>query len=94
MAVPVCRNVVRKVAEKIVKYRDLEIEIQKCWNLNKIETIPVVVGALGTTCCGITEYIKKISPNIEFRIIQKTALLGTAHILRNFLTPIKSNPPQ
>ena len=87
VAIPACRNVVKKEAEKIVKYRDLEIEIQKSWNLAKISTIPVIVGALGTTCVSISEYIKSISPNIEFRIIQKTALLGTAHILRSFLKP-------
>ena len=66
---------VRKEAEKIVKYRDLEIETQKCWNLTNVRTIPMVIGALGTACKGISEYIETISPNIEFRIIQKTALL-------------------
>jgi hypothetical protein len=86
VSVPVCRNVVRKEAEKIVKYRDLEIEVQKCWNLTNVRTIPIVIGALGTVCNGIGGYIKDISQNIEFQIIQKTALLGTAHILRNFLT--------
>ena len=88
VSVPVCRNVVRKEAEKIVKYRDLEIETQKCWNLTKVRTIPIVVGALGTACKGIMGYLKDVSPNIEFRVVQKTALLGTAHILRNFLTPL------
>lgn len=88
VSVPVCRNVVRKEAEKIVKYRNLEIEIQKCWDLKTVRTIPVVIGALGTVCNGISEYLKAISPNIEFGIVQKTALLGTAHILRNFLTPL------
>ena len=46
----------------------------------KVRTIPVVVGALGTVCNGLKEYINFISPNIEFSILQKTALLGTAHI--------------
>ena len=80
-------------AEKITKYRDLEIEIQKGWNLKKIKTIPIVIGALGTVCKGINDYLKTISPNIEFRIVQKTALLGTAYILRNFLTPLKNSKP-
>ena len=84
VSVPACYNVVRKEAEKIVKYRDLEIETQKCWNLTKIRTIPVVIGALGTVCTGFGAYLKAISPKIEDRIIQKTALLGTANILRNF----------
>ena len=33
IVVPVCRNIIRKEAEKISKYRDLGIELQKCWNL-------------------------------------------------------------
>ena len=91
VSIPVCNNVLRKEAEKITKYRDLEIEIQKCWNLRKIKTIPIIVGALGTVCEGILEYIHLLSPNAEFRTIQKTALLGTAHIIRNFLTPHKQS---
>ena len=87
ISVPACHNVVRKEADKIVKYRDLEIEVQKCWNLSKVRTIPVVIGALGTVCMDIDDHIKVISPRIDFNTIQKTALLGTAHILRNFLTP-------
>ena len=90
VAIPVCRNVVKKEAEKITKYRDLEIEIQKCWNLKKVRTIPIVIGALGTVTCGIAKYLNEISKNINFDVAQRTALLGTAHILRNFLTP-KSN---
>ena len=71
VSVPVCINVLRKEAEKITKYRDLEIEVQKCWNLRKTKTIPIVIGALGTVCKGITEYLKILSPNAEFRTVQK-----------------------
>ena len=87
ISIPACCNVVQKEAEKITKYRDLEIEIQKCWDLNKVQTIPIIIGGLGTVCKGIEDSLKIISPRIEYRIIQKIALLGTAHILRNFLTP-------
>ena len=89
VAIPVCMNVVKKEAEKITKYRDLEIEIQKCWGLKKIRTIPIVIGALGSVCNGINGYLGTISKNLNFDVIQRTALLGTAHILRNFLTPVE-----
>ena len=85
ISVPVDANIVKKTAEKHTKYRDLEIELQKCWGLTKIETVPIVLGALGTVCTGHHKYLRKISPKANFGIIQKTALLGTAHILRNFL---------
>ena len=86
VAVPVCTNIVRKNAEKITKYRELGIELQKCWNLTEVKIIPVVCGALGTVGGNIEIYLKMISPEIKFNVIQKTVLLGTAHILRNFLT--------
>ena len=89
VSIPVCDNVIKKEAEKITKYRDLEIEVQKCWNLRKVRTIPVVCGALGTVSMGMENFIKNLAPNISLHTVQKTALLGTAHILRNFLTPIK-----
>ena len=93
IAIPVCKNVVSKTAEKIIKYRDLEIETQKCWDLKKVRTVPIIIGALGTVCKDHNEYTKIISENIDFNIIQKTTILGTAHILRSFLTPTtKSNP--
>ena len=87
ISVPVCCNIVRKEAEKLTKYRDLEIETQKCWNLQKIRTIPIIIGALGTVCNGFEEYAKIISPRIKFKDVQKSALLSTARIIRNFLTP-------
>ena len=41
------RHVIKKKAEKILKYEDLIIEIQFMWNV-KAEVIPVITGATGT----------------------------------------------
>ena len=41
------RNVIKKEAEKILKYKDLRIEIQSKWNV-KTKVIPVIMGATGT----------------------------------------------
>ena len=89
MSVPVCVNVTKKETEKHVKYLDLEIEVQKCWNLQKVTTIPVVVGALGTVSNNIKENTKLLSSNIQTGTITKNSHIGTAHILRNFLTPLE-----
>ena len=77
---------VSKTAEKLCKYKDLEIEIQTLWNLVETRTIPIVVGALGTVLNGLSKYTEQISENLDIRTIQKTALLGSAHILRSVLS--------
>jgi hypothetical protein len=41
------RNVIKKEAEKVLKYKDLTIEIQLMWNV-KTKVIPVIIGATGT----------------------------------------------
>ena len=38
---------IKKEAEKILKYEDLIIEIQRMWNV-KTKVIPVIIGATGT----------------------------------------------
>ena len=86
VAIPMDRNVVAKYAEKLVNYRDLEIEIKKCWKLKSVRTSPIIVGALGSICEGLQENLQFISTRLDYQVVQKTALLGTARVLRNFLT--------
>ena len=40
------RNVIKKEAEKILKYEDFTIEIRRMWNV-KTKVIPVIIGATG-----------------------------------------------
>ena len=85
-SVPYDTNIVEKTAEKLIKYKDLEIEIQKCWNLKETSTVPVIIGALGTVSTDHKQYLKNLSENINPNVVQKPALLGTANILRNVLS--------
>ena len=52
----------------------------------KTEIIQVVVGALGVIKKGSEKLVRVIPGNINLWEIQKTALLGTAHILRKVLS--------
>ena len=61
-------------------------EITRMWG-TKTETIPVIVGALGTMMPhSMKGNLKKILKNLnEEETIQEIALCGTAHILRKIL---------
>jgi hypothetical protein len=83
-AIPGDRNVIQKEVENILKYKDLTMEIQRMWNV-KTTVIPVIIGATGTISKSFTKYVSTIPGNHEFRELQKTAILGTAHILRKVL---------
>ena len=78
------RNFIKKEAEKILQYKDLTIEIQLMWNV-KTKVIPVIRGATGTISESFTKYVSNIPGKHEVKELQKTAILGTAHILRKVL---------
>jgi hypothetical protein len=54
------------------------------WNV-KPRVIPVIIGATGTISKSVRKYVSTIPGNHEVKELQKTAILGTAHILRKVL---------
>jgi len=78
------RNVIKKEAEKILKYQDLTIEIQSMRNV-KTKVIPVIIGVSGTISKSFRKYVSNIPGKHEVKEHQKTAILGTAHILQKVL---------
>jgi hypothetical protein len=54
------------------------------WNV-KMNVIPVIIGATGTFSKSFRKHMSNISGNHEVKELQKRAILGTAHILRNVL---------
>jgi len=79
------RNVLKKEAEEILKHKDLTIQIQRMWNVRS-QLIPVIIGATRTISKLFRKYVSNIPGNHEVKELQKTAILGTAHILRKVLT--------
>ena len=76
--------IIIKEAEKILKYKDLTIEIQRMWNV-KTKVKPVIIGATGTISKTFRKYVSNIPGSHEVKELQKTVILGTAHILRKVL---------
>jgi len=54
------------------------------WNV-KTKMILVIIGATGAISKSFRKYVSNILGNHEVRVLQKTAILGTAHILRKVL---------
>ena len=78
------RNVIKKEAEKNLKYKGLTTEIQRMWNV-KTKVIPVKILAIGNFSVSFRKYVSDIPGKHGVKELQKTAILGTAHILRKVL---------
>ena len=83
IAVPADCRVEEK--EKVEKYQDLKREIGRLWRMRKVQVVPVVIGALGSVTEGFDKWIEKLGIPCNIAVMQKTALLGTARILRKVL---------
>jgi len=55
------------------------------WNV-KTRVIPVIIGVTGTISKSFRKYVSDIPRNHAIKELQKTAILGTAHILQKVLT--------
>ena len=85
IAVPADGRVHEKEREKVEEYQDLRREIGRLWQLRKVQVVPVVVGALGSVTKEFDRWIEKLGVPVDIGAVQKTALLGTARILRKVL---------
>jgi hypothetical protein len=85
VAISADRNVIKKQAEKILKYKDLTIEIQLMWNVKTNVTPVIIIGATETISKSLTKYLRNVTGKHKIKELQKTAILGTAHTLRKVL---------
>ena len=84
VAVPADIRVEKKEVEKIEKYTDLKVELQRVWR-TKVKIVPVVIGALGTVSKRHHKHLQAAEIGNTERRLQKATILGTAHILRRVL---------
>jgi hypothetical protein len=59
VAIPGDRNVIKKEAEKILKYKHLTIEIHRIWVV-KTKATSVIIGATGTISKSFRKYSKTL----------------------------------
>jgi hypothetical protein len=78
------RNFVQKEAERKLKYRGSGLEIQRMWNL-KCSIIPSIIRATGIVMRSVRKNLEDIPGKHSIDTLQKTAILGTAHIIRKVL---------
>ena len=86
VAIPGDTRVSDKGREKIEEYSLLKDQIARLWQMKKVVVIPIVVGALGTITTKFEKYIKSLGIEIRMEPVQKSALLGTARIIRKVLS--------
>ena len=86
VAIPGDTRVCDKEQEKIEKYNLLKDEVARLWQMKKVAVIPIVVGALGTITTKSEKYIESVGVEIRIEHVQKSALLGTARIIRKVLS--------
>jgi hypothetical protein len=69
---------VKKEADRILKYKDRSIEIQHMRNVTT-KVIPVTRGGTGNISKSLTQYLSDITGKHEIKELQRVAILGTAH---------------
>ena len=85
VSIPADRRIDEKEKEKIEKYQELRIELERLWEM-KTMTVPIVIGSLGAISKQFKEHLQRLNiEKISLIDIQKTVLLQTAHILRRVL---------
>ena len=85
VAIPGDHRVDDKEVEKITNYKELRLELQRMWGMN-VKVVPVIIGALGSIPHKLTHFLDQLNIKYDIGIMQKTAVLGTAHILRMVLS--------
>ena len=84
VAIPGDHRIALKEVEKIMNYAELKVELERMWK-TKTKVIPIVIGALGSITKKFRENLKELEVKHNIKVFKKSALLGTAHILRKVL---------
>ena len=84
IAVPGDIRTQMKENKKIEKYEKLRREISNLWGV-QTAGIPIIIGAQDTITDCLTSFLAMVRLSLSLETIQKSTLLGSAHILKKVL---------
>jgi len=86
IAVPNTHNFAKTITEKQNKYQELANEIYAVWKQEAEQMIPIVISSTGVILKSLPQSLTKLNlhPNAYIQL-QKSVILGTCSIVRNFL---------
>jgi hypothetical protein len=89
IAVPNTHNLAKTITDKQNKYQELADEVCAIWKQNTVKVFPIVISSTGVIPKSLSQSLKRLNlhPITYIRLqMQKSAILGTCSIVRNFLT--------
>ena len=86
IAVSNTHNLAKTITDKQNKYQELANKIRAMWKQNTAQVIPLVISFTGVIPKSLPHSLKRLNlhPN-TYTQIQKSVILGTCSIVRNFL---------
>jgi hypothetical protein len=86
IAVPNTHNLAKIITDKQNKYQELANEICAMWKQNAVQVIPIVISSTVVIPKSLSQSLKRLNlhPN-TYIPMQKSVILGTCSIVRNFL---------
>jgi len=86
IAVPNTHNLAETITENQSKYQELTNEICAMWKQNTVKVVPIVTPSTGLIPKSLSQRLKRLNLHLNTYIqMQKSVILGTCSILRNFL---------
>jgi hypothetical protein len=73
------RNVMKKEDKKILKYKDIRVEIQRAWNV-EIKVIPVITGTTGTISESLRQYLSNVTGKGEINLYRTKVTFAVTQV--------------
>lgn len=81
LVTPFYSRIEKKEEEKNINYNQLKYKVAKIWRMKKVDGIPVVIVALGSSTGKFEIWTEKLECDLTVEMMQKPCLVGPAIIL-------------